>query len=102
MSSSKTDKAVSVIRDLAKFYDEKSQEFERSFNVESLSFDEVRELEARCNILTDQFRILQQRLISKLDEENLENFVNISKIFDELRILYLVAVDSLKVKLSND
>ncbi len=98
MSESRTDKAVIVLRDLARFYDEKSQEFEQNFKIEDLNFDKVRELEARCNILTDQFRILQQRLIGKLDENDLDNFIKISKIFDELRILYSVAVDFLKVK----
>ncbi len=100
MEDSKMDRAVLIIRELARFYEEKSREFERSFSIESLDHDKVRELEARCNILTDQFRILQQRLIGSLDGDDLDNFVKISKIYDELRLLYFVAVDFLKTKTS--
>ncbi len=98
MSVSEMDKAVLIIRDLAKSYEEKSREFGRIFDLESFDFEKVRELEARCNILTDQFRILQQRLIGSLDGDDLDDFVKVSKIYDELRLLCFIAVDFLKQK----
>lgn len=100
MDSSKTEEAVIVIKELAEFYESKRREFEKHFDVNGVDFDTVRELEARCNILTDQFRVFQQKLIYSLEEEDLDSFVKISKMFDELRILYLVAIDSLRNKVS--
>jgi len=102
MNTDESKKTVTVIKDLARVYQKKQQEIERVYEKEKLNFRKIIEMEGRCDMLTDQFRILQQNLINQLEEEDLTNFIRTSEIFDEIRILCLLAFDTLKDKLSED
>jgi len=95
-------KAVTVIKDLARVYQKKQQEMEEVYEKEKLGFRKILEMEARCDMLTDQFRILQQNLINQLEDKDLTNFIRTSEIFDEIRILCTLAFDTLKDKFSED
>ena len=57
--------------------------------------DFLAELKQQEATLMNRFRLLQQWLVANLEEENLENVLELSRVFDEIRIINQFAIQTL-------
>jgi hypothetical protein len=55
----------------------------------------LEELRQREAALLDRFRLVQQQLIATLQGEQLERILDLSRIFDEMRVINLFSIQTL-------
>jgi putative heme degradation protein len=58
--------------------------------------DFLAELKDREGMLLDRFRLVQQQLIAALEDEHLEKMLELSRIFDQMRLISLFTVQTLR------
>ncbi|MBW1979839.1 MAG: hypothetical protein JRJ12_01345 [Deltaproteobacteria bacterium] len=87
--------AVERLKELAENYRQIHQALQKRYSEVESTDDFVAELRYREASLLDRFRTLQQQLIASLQGEDLEQLLDLSRIFDEIRVINLFTIQAL-------
>ena len=83
----KTPAVAEHLKKLAQGYRDAHSALHARYREKTSTEDFLAELKQREAVLTNRFRILQQHLLTALNEEELEKMLEMSRIFDEIRII---------------
>ncbi len=75
------------LKKLAQDYHDTHSALHARYRETSSAEDFLAELRQREAALTNRFRLLQQHLLTALNEEELENMLELSRVFDEIRLI---------------
>lgn len=86
---------VEHLKKLAQDYRDTHLALQTRYREKKSSEDFFAELKQQEGILLNRFRLVQQELLSSLKEEELEKMLEVSSIFDEIRIINEFAIQTL-------
>ena len=75
------------LKKLAQDYRDTHSALQARYQETTSTEDFLAELRKREAALTNRFRLLQQNLLTALNEEELEKMLELSRVFDEIRII---------------
>ncbi len=75
------------LKKLAQGYRDTHSALQTRYREQTSTENFLAELKQREAILTNRFRLLQQHLLTTLNEEELEKMLELSRVFDEMRII---------------
>lgn len=87
---------VEHLRNLAEHYRNVHLELQKRYKETGAGSAFLAELRQRETSLLDRFRLVQQDLLNSLQDEQLEKMLDLSRIFDELRVINLFEVQALR------